>query len=103
MPAFIPADAVGILDSPEEVLSTLHADGSRRWLYPTPSTGRFWRRRMLVGWGLIAFFVALPIVKIGGRPAVLLDVALTGAFLNARRDREPAAGDRATGDGEQAS
>ncbi len=35
--------------------------------------------------------------------AVLLDVALTGAFLNARRDREPAAGDRATGDGEQAS
>ena len=75
MSAFIPADAVGILDSPEDVLSTLHADGSRRWLYPTPSTGRFWRRRLLVGWGLIAFFVALPIVKIGGRPAVLLDVA----------------------------
>ncbi|WP_412061968.1 cytochrome c oxidase accessory protein CcoG [Rubrivirga sp. IMCC45206] len=75
MPAFIPSADVGILDSPEEVLSTLRADGSRRWLYPTPSTGRFWRRRLVVGWGLIVFFVALPIVQIGGRPAVLLDLA----------------------------
>lgn len=34
--------------------------------------------------------------------AVLLDVALTGAYLNARRDREPAAAE-AAGDGEPAS
>lgn len=34
--------------------------------------------------------------------AVLLDVALTGAYLNARRDREPAAADAAA-DGEPAS
>ncbi len=73
--SFIPADDVGILESPDEVLSTLRADGSRRWLYPTVSRGRFWRRRMAVGWGLVAFFVALPIVRINGRPSVLLDVA----------------------------
>ncbi len=73
--AFVPAADVGILDSPEEVLSTLRNDGSRRWLYPTPSKGRFWRWRLVVGWALIAFFVALPIVRIGGRPAVLLDLA----------------------------
>jgi cytochrome c oxidase accessory protein FixG len=73
--AFVPADDVGILDSPEEVLSTLRNDGSRRWLYPTPSTGRLWRWRRVVGWALIAFFVALPVVQIGGRPAVLLDIA----------------------------
>ena len=76
MSAFVPADSVGILDSPDEVLSTLNADGSRRWLYPTPSKGRFWRRRQIVGWALIAFFVSLPIVRIGGRPAVLLDLAV---------------------------
>ena len=75
MTAFVPADDVGILDSPEEVLSTLRNDGSRRWLYPVPSKGRFWRRRQVVGWALIAFFVSLPIVRIGGKPAVLLDVA----------------------------
>ncbi len=75
MTSFVPASDVGILDSPEEVLSTLRNDGSRRWLYPTPEKGRFWRRRLAVGWALIAFFVALPIVRMGGRPAVLLDVA----------------------------
>lgn len=76
MTAFIPADDVGILDSPEEVLSTLHADGSRRWLYPTESRGRFWRWRRIVGWALIVFFVSLPIVRVGGKPAVLLDLAV---------------------------
>ena len=75
MTAFVPAAEVGILESPEEVLSTLRNDGSRRWLYPTPSKGRFWRRRQIVGWALIAFFVALPVVRVGGKPAVLLDVA----------------------------
>lgn len=75
MTAFIPSDDVGILESPDEVLATLRADGSRRWLYPTPSKGRFWLRRLVVGWGLIVFFVALPVVRVGGKPAVLLDVA----------------------------
>ncbi len=74
--AFVSADDVGILESPDEVLSTLRADGSRRWLYPTPSKGRFWRRRQVVGWALIAFFVSLPVVRVGGKPAVLLDVAV---------------------------
>lgn len=64
-----------ILDSPEEVLSTLQKDGKRRWLYPTPSIGSLWRMRAALGWALIAFFVALPIVKVGGKPAVFLDLA----------------------------
>ena len=76
MTAFVPADEVGILEYSDEVLSTLRADGSRRWLYPTPSKGRFWRRRQVVGWALIAFFVSLPIVRIAGKPAVLLDLAV---------------------------
>ncbi len=67
-------DAPKILESPDEVLSTLHRDGKRRWLYPVLSAGRFLRSRRVVAWSLIAFFVALPIVRIGGRPAVLLDV-----------------------------
>ena len=73
--SFVPADAVDILDSPEEILSTLHRDGQRRWMYPRESGGRYLVRRRLVAWALVAFFVALPIVRVGGRPAVLLDVA----------------------------
>jgi cytochrome c oxidase accessory protein FixG len=64
-----------ILDSPEEVLSTLQKDGKRRWMYPAASKGRFYWQRFALGWILIAFFVALPIVKIGGKPAVFLDLA----------------------------
>ena len=57
-----------------EPLSTLQADGQRRWLYPTLDHGRLRKARMVVGWALIALFVALPLVEIGGRPAVLLDI-----------------------------
>ncbi|MEM6335061.1 MAG: 4Fe-4S dicluster domain-containing protein, partial [Bacteroidota bacterium] len=64
----------GVLDSPEEVLSTLTRDGKRKWVYPFESRGRYWKARRIVGWVLIAFFVALPIVRIGGKPAVFLDV-----------------------------
>ncbi|NNF59166.1 MAG: 4Fe-4S binding protein, partial [Rhodothermaceae bacterium] len=74
MTAFVPASEVAVLESPEEVLSTLRSDGKRKWLYPTPSKGRFWRRRQVLGWALITLFVALPIVHIGGKPAVFLDV-----------------------------
>ncbi len=56
------------------VLSTLNADGSRRWLKPKPSAGRWLNRRRLVGYGLIAVFVTLPHIRILGRPALLLDI-----------------------------
>jgi cytochrome c oxidase accessory protein FixG len=71
--AFIDADDVGILESPEAVLTTMDREGNRRWMYPTPSKGRFYYQRLWLGWALIALFVALPIVHINGQPAVLLD------------------------------
>jgi len=58
----------------ERVLSTLNADGSRRWLRPRLSPGRFLNARRIVGWSLIGLFAGLPFVSIGGAPAVLLDV-----------------------------
>jgi cytochrome c oxidase accessory protein FixG len=70
---FIDADSVDILDSPEEVLSTLDMEGNRKWIYPTVSKGRFYWQRLALGWGLIVLFVALPIIRINGQPAVLLD------------------------------
>jgi cytochrome c oxidase accessory protein FixG len=62
--------------APGRVLSTLREDGSRVKLRPRHSPGRFARHRGVVAYALIVLFVALPLVKIGGRPAFLIDLAL---------------------------
>jgi cytochrome c oxidase accessory protein FixG len=58
----------------DRVLSTLNHDGTRRWLRPKLAHGRFLTRRRVVAYGLIALFVLLPRLRIGGRPAVLVDL-----------------------------
>ncbi len=65
----------GVPLATERVLSTLNEDGSRRWMRPKLSRGYFWLRRRIVGLLLIAFFVAAPLVRIGGKPAIFLDLA----------------------------
>ncbi|MEX0747601.1 MAG: cytochrome c oxidase accessory protein CcoG [Rhodothermales bacterium] len=64
----------GVLESPEEVLTTLTREGKRKWIYPAPSKGHYYRRRLVTAWTLMVVFFLLPIVKIGGRPAILLDL-----------------------------
>ena len=58
------------------VLSTLNADGSRRWITPREVRGRLWKARFIVAWVLIAIFTALPWMRIAGKPPIVLDVAL---------------------------
>jgi len=58
----------------EPVLSTLNADGTRHWLKPRLSRGRFWIRRAVVAYFLMALFFVLPFLHIHGKPAVLLDI-----------------------------
>jgi cytochrome c oxidase accessory protein FixG len=60
--------------STERVLSTLNRDGTRHWLRPKLARGRFLRRRRMVAYALIALFVALPFLSIGGRPAFVIDL-----------------------------
>jgi cytochrome c oxidase accessory protein FixG len=74
MAQFIERDALTILDAPEEVLSTMTRDGRRLWMYPVASKGRYYWWRLVVGWALILLFVLLPVVRINGRPAILLDL-----------------------------
>jgi cytochrome c oxidase accessory protein FixG len=59
----------------ERVLPTLNEDGSRRWLSPRPSPGRFLSARRIVAYGLIALFTFIPYFELGGKPIVLLDIA----------------------------
>lgn len=56
-------------------VTTIRADGSRPFLYPADPHGRFTRARRIAALFLIALYLALPWVKIGGYPAVFLDIA----------------------------
>ena len=60
--------------SRHRVLSTLNQDGTRHWIRPRLARGRFLRRRQIVAYALIALFVFLPRIPIGGRPALLIDL-----------------------------
>jgi cytochrome c oxidase accessory protein FixG len=60
--------------APGTVLPTLNPDGSRRWIRPRPSSGVFQRRRQITAWVLMAVFFAIPYLRIGGRPLLLLDL-----------------------------
>ena len=63
-----------LLQPEDHVLSTLEADGSRHWIHPRLAPGRWWNRRLIVAYGLIAFFVILPHLRMGGKPLVLMDI-----------------------------
>ncbi len=56
------------------VLSTIHEDGTRRWLHPRPAPGRWLRARRVLAWVLIGIFTLLPYLVIHGRPAILLNI-----------------------------
>lgn len=58
-----------------ESVTTIQADGSRPFLFPADVRGRFTRWRQFAAFGLIAFYLSLPWIKINGFPAVFLDVA----------------------------
>jgi cytochrome c oxidase accessory protein FixG len=58
----------------ERVLSTLNRDGSRRWIRPKLSKGRYHTRRLLAAWALITTFTLIPILKLGGKPLMLFDI-----------------------------
>lgn len=60
---------------------SLRSDGSRVNLVPADVRGRFARARRLVFAALIVFGVALPLVRFGGHPAMLLDVQRRQFFL----------------------
>ena len=58
------------------VLPTLNEDGSRRWLRPKLSPGRFWVRRRAVAYTLMVIFFIIPYLRMNGMPLVLLDLPL---------------------------
>ena len=58
----------------EDLLYSLSADGKRKFMHPLVHKGRFWKIRRAIAYALFAVFVALPLIPVGGHPAVLLDI-----------------------------
>jgi cytochrome c oxidase accessory protein FixG len=56
------------------VLPTLNEDGTRRWIRPKPSHGKWWERRRVVAYALMALFFAAPHLRIFGKPVFLMDL-----------------------------
>jgi cytochrome c oxidase accessory protein FixG len=67
--------APGPVTAPGRVLSTLNEDGTRRWIRPRLSHGRFQSRRRVVAYALMLVFLLIPYLQIGGKPAMLFDFA----------------------------
>jgi cytochrome c oxidase accessory protein FixG len=60
--------------SPQRVLPTLNADGTRNRIRPRLYPGPLHTRRRVTAWTLMMLFIGLPFLRIAGKPAVLLDV-----------------------------
>lgn len=59
---------------PEDLLYSLTADGHRRHMRPLLRKGHFWRIRRNIALALVVLFLGLPLVTIGGYPAMLFDL-----------------------------
>ena len=73
----------------DEHASSIRSDGSRNYVHPADVKGRFTRLRYIIFAALIAIYVLLPFVKIGGHPAVFMDIVnrrfyLFGGVFNAQ-------------------
>jgi cytochrome c oxidase accessory protein FixG len=53
----------------------LNERGGRKWVYAKKPSGKWWTRRTIVAWILLALWVGIPFIKINGNPLVLLDIA----------------------------
>lgn len=67
-----------------ERLHVLDERGSRKYIYPADVHGRYTRVRPWLFLLLIAFYIGLPWISIGGHPAVFLDIAARRFFLFGR-------------------
>lgn len=55
-------------------LASINVDGSRKWVYPQETSGKYTRARNIVAYTLLLFLFAAPFVRIHDNPLILLNV-----------------------------
>ena len=68
------AERVFAVAPEEDLLYSLSADGKRKWMHPIVHKGRYWQIRRAIAYALFVLFFALPLIPVGGKPAVFLDI-----------------------------
>jgi cytochrome c oxidase accessory protein FixG len=58
----------------EDLLYSLSADGKRKFMHPIVHKGRHWKIRRTIAYALFVLFFVLPLIPVGGYPAVWLDI-----------------------------
>lgn len=53
----------------------MNEKGGRKWVYAKKPSGKWYSRRTIFSWFLLAFLVGVPFIRINGQPLVLLDIA----------------------------
>ena len=51
----------------------MNEDGSRRWIRPKPAFGKWYRRRQVVAYFLMALLFVAPFIRVAGKPLFLMD------------------------------
>ena len=67
------------METPEDEIfrdsiATIDKEGKRAWIFPKKPSGRFYEKRKLVSYILLAFLFAAPFIKIGGNQFILINV-----------------------------
>ncbi|MCU0320613.1 MAG: 4Fe-4S binding protein, partial [Flavobacteriales bacterium] len=61
-------------ESYRDSIATVDKSGKRVWVYPKKPSGKWFNRRALLGYALLAFLFAGPFIRIGGEPLLQIDV-----------------------------
>jgi cytochrome c oxidase accessory protein FixG len=61
-------------ESYRDSIATVDKSGRRVWVYPRKPSGKWFNRRALLGYILLAFLFAGPFIRIGGEPLLQIDV-----------------------------
>jgi len=62
-------------DSYRDHLATIGEDGKRVWVYPKKPKGKFYNKRKIVGYTLLAILFIMPYIKIKGEAFLLFNLA----------------------------
>lgn len=61
-------------DNFRDTIATINEEGKRAWIFPKKPSGKFYERRKLVSYLLLAFLFAAPFIKVGGNQLLLFNV-----------------------------
>lgn len=61
-------------ESFRDTIGTLTEDGKRAWVYPKKPSGQFYKYRKVVSYGLLAFLLIAPFIKINGNQFLLFNI-----------------------------